>query len=74
MRRRASSKSSCKPSGSAELRQLFQDFFTGVPSGTQVTFALFFDNDLFKDSLNGLFAALGVLVVEHINDLLLCLK
>lgn len=60
--------------GGVELSQLFQNLFTGVPSGSQISFALFFDYDFLENTLDRLFAALGILVVKHIDDLLLRFK
>jgi len=60
--------------GCLQLGKLVQSRLCHVPNWPQVALALFFDNDLFKDSLDRLFTALRVFVVKDINNLLLALE
>ena len=60
--------------GFSEIGKLSQDYFGCIPGRSQITFTLFFNDDLLEDSLDGLLAALWVLIIEVIDDLLLGLE
>ena len=57
-----------------ELGKFFENAIGGIPGRPQIPFSLFFNYNLLEDALSGLFTALGVLVIEVVNDLLLRLE
>jgi len=63
-----------EPLSGLKLWQLTQDGFTRIPHWSKITFSFFFSDDFFENAFDRLFAALGVLVVEDVNDLLLRLE
>lgn len=62
------------PARAVELGQFLQDAISGIPGRPQIPFSLFFNDNFLEDSLSGFLAALGVLVIEVVNDLLLGLE
>ena len=57
-----------------ELGKFLENAVGGIPGRPQIPFSLFFNDNLLEDALSGLFTALGVLVIEVVNDLLLRLE
>ena len=54
-----------------ELRKILEHLISRIPNWTKVILTLFFDDNFLKYTLNGLFAAIGELLVEVIDYLLL---
>ena len=54
-----------------ELRKILEHLISRIPNWTKVVLTLFFDDNFLKYALNGLFAAIGELLVEVIDYLLL---
>ena len=57
-----------------EIGEFCQDSIGGIPGWTKIALPFFFNDDLLENALDGLLAALRVLVVEVVDDLLLGLK